>query len=140
MNTLVQQTFTATLPSLELLRTLVVAALSGVDGQIVSDVELIATELVTNAHLHGRPPIQFRLYYADPATLRMDVTDSAAALPRVMHPDSEAEHGRGLLLVQAMSTTWGVLKVGTGKTVWAEFVLSSGQASSDAVCQGQSTR
>lgn len=130
MRTLVQQTFTATLPSLDLLRTLVVTALSGVDGQVVSDVELIATELVTNAHLHGSAPIKFRLYYTDPNTLRMDVTDAAAALPRVMHPDSEAEHGRGLLLVQAMSTTWGVLKADEGKTVWAEFAVQP--ASNDA--------
>jgi hypothetical protein len=41
-----------------------------------------------------------------------------------MHPDVGAEHGRGLLLVEAMSTAWGVVKADVGKTVWAEFSVS----------------
>jgi anti-sigma regulatory factor (Ser/Thr protein kinase) len=121
---LVEQTFTTGLPRLDLLRAGIVASMTGVAQDLVSDVELIATELVTNAYLHGRPPAHFRLYYlGEPTRLRMEVRDAGAALPRLAHPERDAEHGRGLLLVAAMSTTWGVIEAVTGKTVWAEFAL-----------------
>jgi anti-sigma regulatory factor (Ser/Thr protein kinase) len=121
---LVEQTFSTDLPPLDVLRTRIVTSMADVDRTLVSDVELIATELVTNAYLHGRPPAHFRLsYLADPARLRMEVTDAGATLPRMRHPNNYAEHGRGLLLVDAMSTAWGVLIGDVGKTVWAEFAL-----------------
>jgi anti-sigma regulatory factor (Ser/Thr protein kinase) len=121
---LVEQTFTAGVPRLDLLRSSIVTSMTGVEQELVSDVELIATELVTNAYLHGQPPAHFRLYYlADPTRLRMEIRDAGAALPRMAHPDRDAEHGRGLLLVAAMSTTWGVIEADVGKTVWAEFAL-----------------
>ena len=53
----------------------------------------------------------------------MEVTDAGPGRPRVMHPDDDVQHGRGMLLVAAMCTTWGVISAEVGKTIWAEFVL-----------------
>jgi hypothetical protein len=55
----------------------------------------------------------------------MEVTDAGPGRPRVVSPDGDVQHGRGLLLVAAMSTTWGVISADVGKTIWAEFVLPS---------------
>ena len=53
----------------------------------------------------------------------MEVGDTGAAQPRLMYPNNETQHGRGLLLVEAMSTAWGVIRTDVGKTVWVEFGL-----------------
>lgn len=124
---LVQLRFAAGVLALDVLRDHVVAALSTVHQQTVSDVELVATELVTNACLHGEPPALFHLFALDdPARLRMEVFDSGPGLPRVTHPGGTEQHGRGLLLVTAMSTTWGIVPADGGKTVWAEFLIPCG--------------
>ena len=120
---LVQVTVTAGMPPLENLRTLIVTSLPGLPDQTVSDIEVVATELLTNAYLHGRPPAHFSLFRLDPTRLRVEVVDGGDAMPQVMHPDISDEHGRGLLLVAGMSASWGVMKTGAGKTVWAEFVV-----------------
>lgn len=121
---LVFLTFTTTLPALGMLRSRVVAALAGVWTQTVADVELVATELVTNACVHGRPPAEFRLFLLQgPGRLRMEVSDAGATLPRLMRPGVYDKHGRGLRLVARMSTDWGIARTGTGKVVWAEFAV-----------------
>jgi anti-sigma regulatory factor (Ser/Thr protein kinase) len=86
----------------------------------------IVAELAANAALHGRVPgREFRLTLdADaPGVLRIEVTDARAdrlpAIPRAGEP--EAESGRGLLLVAALSARWGVTSGPfPTKTVWAE--------------------
>jgi hypothetical protein len=49
------------------------------------------------------------------------IWDSAPDLPVRQAPDLDAEHGRGLLLVEAMSERYGsyLLEDGNGKVVWA---------------------
>jgi hypothetical protein len=42
-------------------------------------------------------------------------------------PAADEDHGRGLLLVDALAARWGVTdRVGPGKTVWAECALPPG--------------
>ncbi|MDH6220492.1 ATP-binding protein [Streptomyces pseudovenezuelae] len=84
----------------------------------------IVAELAANAVTHGRVPGRdFRLtLYVVGDTLRIEVTDTRAdVLPRLA-PTADAESGRGLVLVEALSDRWGV---GMGpyprKTVWAEL-------------------
>lgn len=120
---LVQVTVTSGMPPLETLRTRIVSSLPGLPGHTVSDIEVVATELLTNAYLHGRPPAHFYLFRIDSTRLRIEVVDGGTAMPQMMHPDISDEHGRGLLLVAGMSASWGVTATGAGKTVWAEFVV-----------------
>lgn len=109
-------------PSLGLLRGQITDCLPELDGDAVADVHLVATELVTNAYLHGQPPVQFELRTgAGDHTLRIEVSDYGPALPAVRQPGGTTPHGRGLLLVEAFSLRWGVETAATGKTVWAEF-------------------
>ncbi|MFI9216098.1 ATP-binding protein [Streptomyces werraensis] len=87
---------------------------------------LIVAELAANAVLHGRVPgrdITLRLTHG-PNTLRVEVADARGEtvpqLPSSLAPD--AETGRGLLLVEALASRWGVdTEPGPGKRVWAEI-------------------
>lgn len=112
-------------PPLHLLRTRIDAALPGVRPELVEDIQLVATELVTNAYLHGRHPVEFTLSRrSEETTVRIEVFDSGPAMPQVRHPDAQTFNGRGLLLVAAFSVGWGVIVRDGGKTVWAEFATA----------------
>ncbi|MEU6015280.1 ATP-binding protein [Streptomyces sp. NPDC047515] len=93
------------------------------------DVLLCVSELVTNALLHGVPPGRgFRVHlYLKPAddVLRVEVHDSGdgEVRPVVADPASDAEGGRGLLLVAALADKWGVGERNPGKVVWCEFAV-----------------
>ncbi|WP_406554073.1 ATP-binding protein [Streptomyces sp. YS-3] len=86
---------------------------------------LIVAELAANAVLHGHVPgHEFELRLALGTVLRIEVTDTRAARrPLRPEPAGEAESGRGLLLVEALATAWGVAERPPGKTVWAEVGL-----------------
>jgi anti-sigma regulatory factor (Ser/Thr protein kinase) len=86
----------------------------------LADAETAATELVTNAVLHGRRPIRVHIDY-DYTRLRVTVTDSSPVSPTFSLLDPTAVTGRGLLLVSAVSDAWGVEPGEGTKTVWAEF-------------------
>ncbi|HVV24537.1 MAG TPA: ATP-binding protein, partial [Pseudonocardiaceae bacterium] len=82
---------------LGLLRARIEASLPRTDSDIIADVQLVATELVTNAFLHGTPPIRFGLLAAaGDLPLRVEVSDSGESLPHVRHPGADTPHGRGL--------------------------------------------
>lgn len=94
-------------------------------------VTLIVAELANNAAKHGRVVGRdFRLCLGTvgDSTVRIDVTDTRTErLPVALTPPSDSTTGRGLLLVDALATRWGVRpRVGApGKTVWAELDLPS---------------
>ncbi|MGH3317583.1 MAG: ATP-binding protein, partial [Nocardioidaceae bacterium] len=87
------------------------------------DAELIVTELVTNASLHGRPPIVVDVE-VDDQRVRMEVGDSSSGAPIRPLRGPEVMTGRGLLLVESFSDRWGLDRRDEGKTVWAEVGLS----------------
>ena len=88
-------------------------------------VELVSSELVTNAVRHVGGAIDYRLRLDD-ETLRIEVTDSAwDRSPVMLSTPPNAEHGRGLQLVEALSTAWGCTRDDVSKTVWAELDLTS---------------
>ncbi|MGW7403756.1 ATP-binding protein [Streptomyces sp. NPDC054833] len=90
---------------------------------------LIAAELTANAVRHGHIPgrdFHLRLTRTG-STLRIEVTDTRGEkrpCPRPRAADTDAESGRGLLLVAALASDWGVTPRPTapGKTVWAELL------------------
>jgi anti-sigma regulatory factor (Ser/Thr protein kinase) len=85
----------------------------------------VVAELAANAVTHGRVPGRdFRLtMYVVGDTLRIEVTDTRGdRLPRLDRAAPDAESGRGLLLVEALSDRWGVAPgPPPRKTVWAEL-------------------
>ncbi|MFJ4621952.1 ATP-binding protein [Streptomyces sp. NPDC088812] len=96
-------------------------------------VALLVAELATNAVRHGRENGRdFRLrltLHPEDATLRIEVTDARPAhrppTPGTLRPPApDAESGRGLHLVEALSSHWGATwGDGYTKTVWCEVVL-----------------
>ncbi|MFD5794240.1 SpoIIE family protein phosphatase [Streptomyces diastatochromogenes] len=88
---------------------------------LVTKVELIVSELVTNAIHHGDGPSRLRLIQHQ--VLTCEVSDSHTGHPRPRHPRNLDENGRGLYLVAQLSRRWGSRSVGDGKVVWAEQEL-----------------
>jgi hypothetical protein len=99
-------------------RRLAAAACAGLHPDVRDDVALCVSELVTNAHRHGRAPVQLRITRGA-SSLRVAVDDHDAQHPqlRVAH----AQGGRGLAIVAAISTGWGTDPQPWGKTVWADI-------------------
>lgn len=97
-------------------------------GHLVEDVDLVVSELVTNALLHtgagedGANKIRLELdLNARRLTLR--VVDSSPLPPMQEEAADTAESGRGLLLVDALAAEWDWEDLPDGKAVWAAFDL-----------------
>lgn len=95
----------------------------GVSSEDIASAELLASELVTNAVLYGHGAHTLTLRFVEP-TLRILVGDSSPGLPTRRSADDDAEIGRGMQLVEAYATCWGVEPHDGGKTVWCEIVLT----------------
>lgn len=93
-------------------------------AELLDDALLLITELVTNAVLHGGPPILLAIECDDTA-LRVRVRDGSPEVPELRAVGLEAEGGRGMTLVELLTSTWGVAPVaddhGVGKEVWFEL-------------------
>jgi anti-sigma regulatory factor (Ser/Thr protein kinase) len=88
-------------------------------ARVVDDAELLVSELVTNAVLHGAPPITMRVECDGSNGLRVSVTDRSEDPARVREADPADESGRGMRLVDVISDDWGVEpRTGAGKDVW----------------------
>ncbi|WP_246102433.1 ATP-binding protein [Streptomyces piniterrae] len=98
----------------------------GADQQVRDDVELVVTELFTNAVRHtGSEKVGCELALVG-AHIRIEVTDQGgggASAPQVQPGSVDKECGRGLFLVGALSESWGSRPDGSGlgRTVWADL-------------------
>jgi serine phosphatase RsbU (regulator of sigma subunit)/anti-sigma regulatory factor (Ser/Thr protein kinase) len=85
---------------------------------LTDTVQLLVSELVTNALVHGAGSIRLRLIKG--LSLLCEVYDDGADLPRLRHADATDESGRGLQLVSHLSGRWGTHRAEPGKVVWFE--------------------
>lgn len=89
---------------------------------------LLASELISNAIRHGNGHITLVVECIDSATVRVTVHDEGGGEPRVHRPDPlDPRGGRGLLIVDALSSGWGVDYGGAGKSVWFEVPVEDAQ-------------
>jgi PAS domain S-box-containing protein len=84
------------------------------------DIELLASELVTNVIRHAASPFTVIVRY-DGQVVRVEVGDGSRARPEARSPGSDEEAGRGLVLVDALAAEWGVVPTVAGKRVWFEL-------------------
>jgi anti-sigma regulatory factor (Ser/Thr protein kinase) len=101
---------------------------------LVDDVALSATELATNAMLHTDSTYFEVELSTDETAVRMAVVDRGAMPARAIANRSQAQPagvedleaesttGRGLFIVSALASAWGVEDLACGTRVWAEFV------------------
>jgi anti-sigma regulatory factor (Ser/Thr protein kinase) len=94
----------------------------------LDDIKLCASELATNALLHGVPP--GRQYCVtltlDGPLIRLAVRDTGDHPTPAPPPAPEACSGRGLHLVRELADDLGVTEHVIGKTVWVAFKTDSG--------------
>jgi anti-sigma regulatory factor (Ser/Thr protein kinase) len=91
----------------------------GVDDDLAQDAAMVITELVANAVDHARTESTLSIGVAHEG-LCVSVRDTRPG--PVLRPapiDPTAARGRGLQMVDALTTAWGVTLHAGGKTVWA---------------------
>ncbi|WP_432096960.1 ATP-binding protein [Streptomyces sp. bgisy100] len=95
-------------------------------GSAVPDVTLVLTELLANVHLHAsgqvadvlvRPEMSPVAGRPEMCSILVSVSDRSHKLPHLCAPDPFETHGRGMLLVDALSSHWETVLTATGKTI-----------------------
>lgn len=94
------------------------------------------SELAANCALHARTPFSVRVML-EGASARLEIRDGSPRMPSTRDYGDTATTGRGLRMVEELSTDWGVTLVdGGGKTVWVvldeEQPADGGRADADA--------
>ncbi|MBB6417927.1 SpoIIE family protein phosphatase/ATP-binding protein [Streptomyces sp. AK010] len=104
--------------------------------------ELILSELITNAIRYGAGPIHVRLIRD--RTLICEVADGSSTSPHLRYAATTDEGGRGLFLVSQMAERWGTRYTPQGKVIWAEQALPEvmqqpvpGPADADTLLEGE---
>ncbi|MCF3132193.1 SpoIIE family protein phosphatase [Streptomyces olivochromogenes] len=87
--------------------------------ELSDSVELLVSEVVTNAVRYASRPVTLRLLRTD--VLRCEVGDDVPQLPRLRQARATDEGGRGLYLVNKLARRWGATRLSTGKVVWFEL-------------------
>ena len=90
-----------------------------VNEKVIGLVELLTSEVVTNALLHARGADELQVEVR-PAVVRVEVQDPSSLLPSPRRAGAEAVSGRGLKIVAALAQAWGVEMRPRGKRVWFE--------------------
>ncbi|HYZ12495.1 MAG TPA: ATP-binding protein [Actinomycetota bacterium] len=111
-------------------RRLLESALESFPESVLADAQLLLTEVLSNAILHGSAGAGARIdvsVEADESIVRVTVTDPSPQFPRpaIHAPDPLAASGWGLYLLERLATQWGVEDAPDGgSAVWFELRVS----------------
>ncbi|HEY5984762.1 MAG TPA: ATP-binding protein [Streptosporangiaceae bacterium] len=86
---------------------------------------LLTSELVTNAIRHVAGETIMLAISCACGQLRVDVHDTSCSMPVPVDAPADAQTGRGLMLVNSLSTTWGFYRTPTGKAVYFTLAFQS---------------
>ena len=84
----------------------------------IDTLQLLISEVVTNAviHAHSQPEVSVLMLGS---SIRIEVSDESGDIPTPVDADDMAVSGRGLAMVAAEASAWGVVpRPSGGKTVW----------------------
>ena len=115
------RTFPCRAASVPAARRFVRDVLSEQSPDVAEAAELMACELVTNSVRHAQTG--FELVIQMQNEIRIEVRDSGQGRPKLLTPRLHDAQGRGLRIVEAMSSDWGVVAMDSGKAVW--FTLTA---------------
>jgi hypothetical protein len=101
----------------------------GADDDEIYVTSLLATELVSNALRHAGPALCLQVDAAEDR-VRVEVHDSSRTPPVLRKPAGDSGGGRGLWLVDTLSTGWGHRTHQVGKVVWADVRRPAGRPAS----------
>jgi anti-sigma regulatory factor (Ser/Thr protein kinase) len=82
--------------------------------------ELLTNELVTNSIVHAGTDIVVEASH-EPEVVRIEVSDFEGGAVARRRGALDDERGRGLELVDALASSWGVVRSPGRKTVWFEI-------------------
>jgi anti-sigma regulatory factor (Ser/Thr protein kinase) len=106
-------------------RSVVRAHASSLPPLVIADAELLTSEVVSNAVMHGAPPLVLDVV-ADDDHLLVRVSDGSEVVPSLLTVDSDPDSvsGRGLRIVQLVASAWGIETTDRGKTVWFRVAVT----------------
>ena len=93
---------------------------AGITGETLDAAVLLTSELATNAVLHARSDLTV-VVTVSAGGVRVEVADENPRLPSPVFVSVDALSGRGLQLVQAVASSWGIETHDSGKVVWFEL-------------------
>ncbi len=88
--------------------------------EVVEDVLLLVSELVTNSVLHARTAVRVRAWAEDGRVTVAVCDDDPLNAPRWADRGPMASSGRGMRLVDLLASSWGIDIRETSKVVWFE--------------------
>lgn len=90
-------------------------------------VELLVSELVTNAVQASRRlrtaqlPVVGLSLACDQISVVIQVWDASDDMPLPQRADPDDGSGRGLMIIETLSSNWGAYRKSSGKVVWAQI-------------------
>jgi anti-sigma regulatory factor (Ser/Thr protein kinase) len=97
----------------------------GLPDEVLSDCLTIASEIVGNVVRHARTPLTLRVSF-DGVGVLIAATDGAVSVPEQHVATDASEDGRGLLIIETLSSEWGWHATAVGKTLWARVAVVPG--------------
>lgn len=104
-------------------RAFVASVLGQASDELRHRAMLITSELATNAVVHARTDFTVTATVADDE-IHVAVTDGGGAVPRPRRPAPTEQHGRGLLIADALADSWGIDTRPNATTVWFTLALA----------------
>ncbi|MGW2082152.1 ATP-binding protein [Streptomyces sp. NPDC001939] len=100
-----------------------------IGDDLVTCGEVIVSELLTNVVVHTKTPLTtVVIERRSDSSVRIAVSDRSQVAPREKTATDDAESGRGLCLVEALSSRWGCDRSRGGKVIWAEIKAPAGRS------------
>jgi anti-sigma regulatory factor (Ser/Thr protein kinase) len=99
-----------------------ILAEQSISDDVVYAAQLLTSELATNVIFHARTDFEVQVR-VDDGGAKVAVKDWNSRMPQPCHAPADATTGRGLQMLDAMTSSWGAERTADGKVVWFELTL-----------------